>query len=224
MNWKRHSTGPLTILILPESWPSFTNTSPAGPLPCLRRRTPPGNSAARISTSNSRGLANTGAHKINNALGQALLAKKLGKTRIIAETGAGQHGVATASVCARLGLDCDIYMGTEDIRRQHPNVFWMELFGARVIPVDSGSRTLKDAVNQAFRGLDFQLQDYPLPIGIGPLDLIPIRRWSEGSVGHRKRGKGSGRFRHRRPGCLRWRGLQRHRLFSPPGSTGNHPG
>ncbi|MBI9099868.1 MAG: tryptophan synthase subunit beta [Spirochaetaceae bacterium] len=97
------------------------------------------------------GLANTGAHKINNAAGQAILAKKMGKTRIIAETGAGQHGVATAAVCARLGLKCRIYMGSEDIKRQRPNVFLMEMFGAEVFPVDSGSRTLKDAVNEALR-------------------------------------------------------------------------
>ena len=97
------------------------------------------------------GLANTGAHKINNALGQALLAKKLGKKRIIAETGAGQHGVATACACAKLGLECEVYMGEVDVKRQHPNVFWMEQFGAKVIPVNSGTRTLKDAVNAAFR-------------------------------------------------------------------------
>ncbi|QEN07109.1 tryptophan synthase subunit beta [Oceanispirochaeta crateris] len=97
------------------------------------------------------GLANTGAHKINNAAGQALLARRMGKTRIIAETGAGQHGVATAAACARLGLPCVIYMGEEDIRRQHPNVYWMEMYGAEVRSVTSGSRTLKDAVNEAFR-------------------------------------------------------------------------
>ncbi len=97
------------------------------------------------------GLANTGAHKINNAVGQALLARRMGKKRIIAETGAGQHGVAVASVCARLGLGCVIYMGVEDIRRQRPNVYWMELFGAEVRAVSSGSATLKDAVNEAFR-------------------------------------------------------------------------
>jgi tryptophan synthase beta chain len=96
-------------------------------------------------------LAHTGAHKINNALGQGLLAKRLDKKRIIAETGAGQHGVATAAVCAMLGLDCTVYMGEEDIQRQSPNVFRMKLLGARVIPVKSGSRTLKDAVNEAIR-------------------------------------------------------------------------
>jgi tryptophan synthase beta chain len=96
-------------------------------------------------------LAHTGAHKINNALGQGLLAKRMGKTRIIAETGAGQHGVAVASVCAMLGLECIIYMGSEDIRRQSPNVNRMKLMGAEVRPVTSGSRTLKDAINEAIR-------------------------------------------------------------------------
>ncbi|MFQ5854570.1 MAG: tryptophan synthase subunit beta [Anaerolineae bacterium] len=96
-------------------------------------------------------LAHTGAHKINNALGQGLLAERMGKHRVIAETGAGQHGVATATVCAMLGLDCVVYMGTEDIRRQSLNVFRMKLLGAEVRPVDSGSRTLKDAINEAIR-------------------------------------------------------------------------
>jgi tryptophan synthase beta chain len=96
-------------------------------------------------------LAHTGAHKINNALGQALLAKRMGKTRIIAETGAGQHGVATATACARFGIECCVYMGSEDVRRQNLNVFRMKLMGAKVIEVDSGSRTLKDATNEAMR-------------------------------------------------------------------------
>jgi tryptophan synthase beta chain len=96
-------------------------------------------------------LAHTGAHKINNALGQALLAKRMGKKRIIAETGAGQHGVAVATVCAMLGLECVVYMGEVDIRRQALNVFRMKLLGAEVRPVSSGSRTLKDAINEAVR-------------------------------------------------------------------------
>ena len=96
-------------------------------------------------------LCHTGAHKINNALGQALLAKRMGKKRIIAETGAGQHGVATATVCALMGLDCEVYMGSVDIVRQALNVYRMELLGARVIRVDSGSKTLKDAINEAMR-------------------------------------------------------------------------
>ena len=96
-------------------------------------------------------LAHTGAHKINNTIGQVLLAKRMGKKRIIAETGAGQHGVATATACARFGLDCEVYMGAEDTRRQSLNVFRMELMGATVHAVDSGSRTLKDATNEAMR-------------------------------------------------------------------------
>jgi tryptophan synthase beta chain len=96
-------------------------------------------------------LLHTGAHKINNALGQILLARHMGKTRIIAETGAGQHGVATATVCALMGLECVIYMGELDVRRQAPNVKRMELLGARVVPVTSGSKTLKDAMNEAIR-------------------------------------------------------------------------
>jgi tryptophan synthase beta chain len=96
-------------------------------------------------------MMHTGAHKINNTLGQVLLAKKMGKKRIIAETGAGQHGVATATACALLDLECHVYMGTEDIKRQKMNVFRMELLGSEVIPVDSGSKTLKDAINAAIR-------------------------------------------------------------------------
>lgn len=96
-------------------------------------------------------LNHTGAHKVNNTIGQALLAKRMGKTRIIAETGAGQHGVASATVAARLGLECHVYMGADDIVRQAPNVYRMKLLGANVISVDSGSRTLKDAMNEALR-------------------------------------------------------------------------
>ena len=96
-------------------------------------------------------LNHTGAHKVNNTVGQALLAKRMGKTRIIAETGAGQHGVATATVAARLGLECVVYMGAEDIARQAPNVYRMKLLGARVVSVESGSKTLKDALNEAMR-------------------------------------------------------------------------
>jgi len=96
-------------------------------------------------------LLHTGAHKINNCIGQALLARRMGKHRIIAETGAGQHGVATATVCALFGMECVVYMGTEDMRRQELNVFRMKLLGAEVRGVDSGSRTLKDAINEAMR-------------------------------------------------------------------------
>ncbi|MFH1591072.1 MAG: tryptophan synthase subunit beta [archaeon] len=115
-------------------------------------------------------LAHTGAHKINNALGQALLAKRMGKRRIIAETGAGQHGVATATAAAKLGLDCEIYMGSVDIERQKMNVFRMELLGAKVIPVTTGSCTLKDAINQALRDFATNVKDthYLLGSVLGP--------------------------------------------------------
>ena len=96
-------------------------------------------------------LNHTGAHKVNNTIGQALLARRMGKPRVIAETGAGQHGVATATICARYGLECVVYMGSEDVKRQSPNVYRMHLLGAKVVPVESGSRTLKDALNEALR-------------------------------------------------------------------------
>ncbi len=115
-------------------------------------------------------LAHTGAHKINNTLGQALLAKYMGKTRVIAETGAGQHGVATATAAAMLGLKCDVYMGTKDMERQRLNVFRMRLLGARVIPVESGSCTLKDAINEALRDwtTNVRITHYLLGSVVGP--------------------------------------------------------
>jgi tryptophan synthase beta chain len=115
-------------------------------------------------------LAHTGAHKINNALGQALLARRMGKRRVIAETGAGQHGVATATVCALLGLDCDVYMGAEDMERQSLNVFRMQLLGATVRKVEAGSRTLKDAINEAMRDWVTNVADsyYLLGSVLGP--------------------------------------------------------
>ena len=115
-------------------------------------------------------LAHTGAHKINNALGQGLLARRIGKRRIIAETGAGQHGVATAAVCAMLGLECIIYMGEEDVHRQSLNVFRMKLMGAEVRPVSAGSRTLKDAINEAIRDwvTNVETSHYLLGSVVGP--------------------------------------------------------
>src|SRR5215208_6237148 len=115
-------------------------------------------------------LNHTGAHKVNNTVGQALLAKRMGKTRIIAETGAGQHGVATATVAARLGFECVIYMGIDDIKRQAPNVFRMRLLGAEVVPVVSGSRTLKDALSEAMRDWVTHVDDTFYIIGscLGP--------------------------------------------------------
>jgi tryptophan synthase beta chain len=115
-------------------------------------------------------LTHTGAHKINNALGQALLARRMGKRRVVAETGAGQHGVATATACALLGLDCHVYMGAEDMRRQALNVVRMQLLGATVRQVDAGSRTLKDAINEAMRDWVANVGDtyYLLGSALGP--------------------------------------------------------
>ena len=110
-------------------------------------------------------LTHTGAHKINNTLGQVLLARRMGKRRIIAETGAGQHGVATATACARFGLECVVYMGEEDMERQRLNVFRMELLGAVVVPVGSGTRTLKDATNEALRDWVTNVTDTHYVIG-----------------------------------------------------------
>lgn len=132
------------------------------------------------------GLANTGAHKINNAIGQCLLAKKMGKTRIIAETGAGQHGVATAAACAKLGLECIVYMGEVDVRRQQPNVAAMELYGAKVRAVTSGSRTLKDAVNEAMRdwAANFENTHYVLGSALGPAPFPDIVREFQSVIGY----------------------------------------
>ena len=131
------------------------------------------------------GLANTGAHKINNAIGQCLLAKYMGKKRIIAETGAGQHGLATAAACAKLGLDCTVYMGEVDVRRQQPNVASMELYGAKVRAVTSGSRTLKDAVNEAMRDWAAHPNDthYVLGSALGPAPFPDIVREFQSVIG-----------------------------------------
>ncbi len=130
-------------------------------------------------------LAHTGAHKINNALGQGLLAKRMGKKRIIAETGAGQHGVATAVVCAMLGFECVVYMGTEDIKRQMPNVNRMKLCGAKVKPVDSGSKTLKDAINEAMRDWVSNIENtfYILGSVVGPHPYPMIVRDFQAIIG-----------------------------------------
>ena len=130
-------------------------------------------------------LAHTGAHKINNALGQGLLAKRMGKRRIIAETGAGQHGVGTATAMALLGLECHVYMGSVDIRRQQPNVFRMKLLGAEVIPVESGSRTLKDAINEAMRDWVTHVDTtfYLLGSALGPHPYPMIVRGFQSVIG-----------------------------------------
>ena len=134
-------------------------------------------------------LCHTGAHKINNALGQALLARKMGKKRIIAETGAGQHGVATATVCALLGLECEVYMGSTDMVRQALNVYRMELLGARVIPVNSGSKTLKDAINEALRDWVTNVHDtyYLLGSVLGPHPYPRIVRDFQKIIGEEAR-------------------------------------
>jgi tryptophan synthase beta chain len=134
-------------------------------------------------------LAHTGAHKINNALGQGLVAMKMGKHRIIAETGAGQHGVATAAVCAKLGLECIVYMGEEDIRRQALNVFRMKLMGTEVRPVSSGSRTLKDAINEAIRDWVTNARDtyYLLGSVVGPYPYPEMVRDFQSVIGTESR-------------------------------------
>ncbi|MCS7253725.1 MAG: tryptophan synthase subunit beta [Armatimonadota bacterium] len=134
-------------------------------------------------------LCHTGAHKINNTLGQALLAKRMGKRRLIAETGAGQHGVATATAAALLGLECDIYMGEEDMKRQALNVFRMRLLGARVIPVCSGSRTLKDAINEAMRDWVTNVRNTHYVIGsvVGPHPYPMIVRDFQSVIGRETR-------------------------------------
>jgi tryptophan synthase beta chain len=134
-------------------------------------------------------LNHTGSHKLNNALGQALLAKRMGKRRIIAETGAGQHGVATATVCALLGLDCVVYMGVEDTRRQRPNVERMELLGATVTPVDAGARTLKEATSAAIRDWVTNVEDTHYVIGsvVGPAPYPALVRDLQRVIGDEAR-------------------------------------
>ncbi len=148
-------------------------------------------------------LAHTGAHKINNALGQGILAKRMGKTRVIAETGAGQHGVATATACAMLSLKCIVYMGEEDIKRQSPNVFRMKLLGAEVCPVGSGSRTLKDAINEAIRDWVTNVTDtfYLLGSVVGPHPYPMIVRDFQAIIGRETREQITSRY-HRLPEYL----------------------
>ncbi len=136
-------------------------------------------------------LAHTGAHKINNALGQILLARRMGKRRIIAETGAGQHGVATATASALMGLHCRVYMGTEDMRRQALNVFRMELLGAQVVGVEAGSRTLKDAINEAMRDwvTNVETTYYLLGSALGPHPYPTMVRDFQSVIGREARGQ-----------------------------------
>jgi tryptophan synthase beta chain len=134
-------------------------------------------------------LNHTGAHKINNVIGQAMLAKRLGKDRVIAETGAGQHGVATATAAARLGLKCTVFMGAKDVRRQYPNVFWMRQMGAEVIAVEDGARTLKDAINAAMRDWSesFPTTHYILGTAAGPHPFPQLVSWLQSVIGKEAR-------------------------------------
>jgi tryptophan synthase beta chain len=152
-------------------------------------------------------LLHTGAHKINNALGQTLLAQRMGKGRIIAETGAGQHGVATATACALLGLDCVVYMGTEDMRRQRPNVERMELLGARVEPVEAGARTLKEAVSAAIRDwvTNVETTHYVLGSAVGPAPYPLLVRELQRVIGDEARSQAleqAGRLPDRVVACV----------------------
>ncbi len=134
-------------------------------------------------------LNHTGAHKANNVIGQGLLTRKMGKTRVIAETGAGQHGVATATMAARFGFDCTIYMGAVDVERQRPNVFWMERLGATVVPVEAGSRILKDAINEAFRDWvgNMDTTHYLLGTACGPHPFPEMVTWFQSIIGKEAR-------------------------------------
>ena len=134
-------------------------------------------------------LAHTGAHKINNAIGQALLAQRMGKRRVIAETGAGQHGVATATACALFGIECVVYMGSEDIRRQKPNVERMGLLGAEVVPVDAGARTLKEAVSEAIRDwvANVETTHYVIGSAVGPAPFPALVRDLQRVIGEEAR-------------------------------------
>jgi len=134
-------------------------------------------------------LNHTGAHKANNVMGQGLLVKRMGKSRVIAETGAGQHGVATATMAARMGFDCTIYMGEVDVERQRPNVFWMERLGAEVIAVTEGTRILKDAINEAFRDWVTNMDDthYALGTACGPHPFPTMVTWFQSIIGKEAR-------------------------------------
>jgi len=134
-------------------------------------------------------LNHTGAHKANNVMGQGLLVRRMGKKRVIAETGAGQHGMATATMAAKFGFECTIYMGEEDVHRQRPNVFWMEKLGARVVPVTAGARTLKDAINEAFRDWVTRMDDthYVMGTVCGPHPFPEMVAWFQSIIGREAR-------------------------------------
>ena len=152
-------------------------------------------------------LNHTGAHKANNVMGQGLLVKKMGKTRVIAETGAGQHGVACATMAARFGFDCTIYMGEKDVMRQRPNVFWMEQLGATVVPVTDGTKILKDAINQAFRDwvTNMDTTHYVLGTACGPHPFPEMVTWFQSIIGTEARQQileQEGRLPHKVYACV----------------------
>ena len=168
--------------------PSCTATSSAARRRSTAPTASPSGPGARVYLKRE-DLAHTGAHKINNAIGQALLAQRMGKPRVIAETGAGQHGVATATACALLGLECVVYMGTEDIRRQTPNVERMGLLGAEVVPVEAGARTLKEAVSAAIRDwvANVETTHYVIGSAVGPAPFPALVRDLQRVIGDEAR-------------------------------------
>ena len=185
---RRLGGGPRGRGVLRRAWRCCTVTSSA----VRRRSTWPSGSPSgpgRRVYLKREDLAHTGAHKINNAVGQALLAQRMGKPRVIAETGAGQHGVATATACALLGLECVVYMGTEDIRRQAPNVERMGLLGAEVVPVDAGARTLKEAVSAAIRDwvANVATTHYVIGSAVGPAPFPALVRDLQRVIGDEAR-------------------------------------
>ncbi len=167
-------------------------------------------------------LNHTGAHKANNVMGQGLLVKRMGKKRVIAETGAGQHGVATATMAARFGLKCTIYMGEEDVARQRPNVFWMEKLGATVVPVTSGSRTLKDAINEAFRDWVTSMDEthYVMGTVCGPHPFPEMVAWFQSIIGIEARRADHGTVRPATGQDLRLRRWRFQRHGHLPGFSG----
>ena len=176
----------------PEFWPAFLEimrTYSGRPTPITFLR----NLSAELGGASiylkREDLNHTGAHKINNVMGQGLLVQRMGKTRVIAETGAGQHGVATATMAARLGLDCTVYMGAVDVERQRPNVFWMEQLGAKVVSVEDGTATLKDAINECFRDWSASMDDthYVLGTACGPHPFPQMVAYFQRIIGEESR-------------------------------------
>ena len=177
----------------PEFWAAFVDTLGSyscrpTPLTFLERLSAEVGGGRRLYLKRE-DLNHTGAHKLNNVIGQGMLVQRMGKTRVIAETGAGQHGVATATMAARFGFDCTIYMGAVDVERQRPNVFWMEQLGARVVSVEDGSATLKEAINESLRDWAFSMADthYVLGTACGPHPFPQMVAWLQRIIGQESR-------------------------------------